>query len=71
MPTLIDKDPDTADLDYFFTYFKDSFGLAFFEDEKDNNIKPIPPKQAPTTCFIKSTRSNKAMHFFVLHLLLL
>ena len=64
MPTLIDKDPDTADLDYFFTYFKDSFGLAFFEDEKDNNIKPIPPKQAPTTCFIKSTRSNKATHFF-------
>ncbi|CAG8855882.1 9921_t:CDS:1, partial [Gigaspora margarita] len=39
MPTLTQQDPDIADLDYFYTHHVQSFGIALFEDEQENNLK--------------------------------
>ena len=64
MPTLTQQDPDTADLDYFYIHHAQSFGIALFEDEQEDNLKAIPPNQEPTTCHTRTTRTNKATHFF-------
>ncbi|CAG8846291.1 10000_t:CDS:1, partial [Gigaspora margarita] len=58
------QDPDIANLDYFYTYHTQSFGIAFFVDEQEDNLKAIPPNQEPTTCYTRTTRTNKAIHFF-------
>src|SRR5260364_97844 len=64
MPTLTQQVPDTANLDYFYTHHAQSFGIALFEDEQEDNLKAIPPNQEPTTCHTRTTRTNKATHFF-------
>src|SRR6185295_8413122 len=64
MPTLSNQEPDTADLDYFYQNFSDSFGIALYEEENNNKARPIPPKVKPTTCLTKNLRSNKITHFF-------
>ena len=64
MPTLTNQEPDTADLDYFYLNFPNSFGIALYEEESGNNARPIPPKVKPTTCLTKNLRSNKITHFF-------
>ena len=64
MPTLTQQEPDTADLDFFYIHHAQSFGIALFEDEQENNLKAIPPNQEPTTCHTRTTRTNKATHFF-------
>jgi hypothetical protein len=64
MPTLSSQEPDTADLDFFYQNFSNSFGIALYEEENGNNARPIPPKVKPTTCLIKNLRNNKITHFF-------
>ena len=64
MPILTQQDPDTADFDYFYTHHAQSFGIALFEDEQKDNLKAISPNQEPTTCHTRTTRTNKATHFF-------
>src|SRR5260364_474848 len=64
MPTLTQQVPDTANLDYFYTHHAQSFSIALFEDEQEDNLKAIPPNQEPTTCHTRTTRTNKATHFF-------
>jgi hypothetical protein len=64
MPTLIQQEPDTADLDYFYQNFPNSFGIALYEEENGNDARPIPPKIKPTSCLTKILRSNKITHFF-------
>ena len=59
MPTLIQQEPDTADLDYFYQNFPNSFGIALYEEENGNDARPIPPKIKPTSCLTKILRSNK------------
>jgi len=64
MPTLSNQEPDTADLDYFYQNFSNSFGIALYEEENNNKARPIPPKVKPTTCLTKNLRSNKITYFF-------
>jgi len=64
MPTLTHQEPDTADLDYFYQNFSDSFGIALYEEEQGNKAHPIPPKIQPTSCLTKNLRSHKITHFF-------
>ncbi|CAG8740833.1 12984_t:CDS:1, partial [Gigaspora margarita] len=62
MPTLTQQDPDTANLNYFYIYYAQSFGIALSEDKQEDNLKAIPPNQEPTTCYTRTTRTNKATH---------
>ena len=64
MPTLTNQELNTADLDYFYQNFPNSFGIALYEEESGNNARPIPPKVKPTACLTKNLRSNKITHFF-------
>ncbi|CAG8782016.1 840_t:CDS:1 [Gigaspora margarita] len=64
MLTLTQQDLDTADLDYFYTYYVQSFGIALFENEQEDNLKAILPNQELTTCYTRTTRTNKAIYFF-------
>ena len=64
MPTLTNQEPDTADLDYFYQNFSNSFGIVLHKEESGNNACPIPPKVKPTSCLTKNLRSNKITHFF-------
>jgi hypothetical protein len=64
MPTLSQQEPDTADLDYFYQNFSNSFGIALYEEDNNNKARPIPSKVQPTSCLTKNLRSNKITHFF-------
>ena len=64
MPTLTNQELDTADLDYFYQNFSNSFGIALYKDESGNNAHPILLKVKPTSCLTKNLRSNKITHFF-------
>ena len=64
MPILSNQKSDTADLDYFYQNFFNSFGITLYEEENNNKAHPIPSKVKPTTCLTKNLRSNKITHFF-------
>ena len=64
MPTPINQDPDTSNLDFFYANYTNSFGIGFYENSP-NKPKPIPPSIEPTQCITKSLRgSTKTTHFF-------
>ena len=57
MPTLSTIDPDTLDLDYFYSKYRNSLGVVFFEESPDT-ICPLLTKSKPNICFIRSLHSN-------------
>jgi len=63
MPTLTSTEPDTINLDFFYTKYPSSFGVAFLE-ESSTIPHPIPAKTTPLACITKILRSdNKVTHF--------
>ena len=62
MPTLVAQTPDTLDLDYFYTHYARSFGIAIYEEEPDK-INAIPIEFKPTACFTKNLRNYQTTHF--------
>ena len=64
MPTTIDKEPDTIDLDIFFMQCPNHFGVFIYVNSP-NTTRPTSFNTKPTACFTKNLRSNQiAIHFF-------
>ena len=53
MPTLSTIDSDTLDLDYFYSKYGNSLGVAFFKESLDN-ICSLLTKSKPNICLISS-----------------
>ena len=65
MPTLSTIDPDTLDLNYFYSKYRNSFRVAFFEESLDA-IHSLLTKSKLNICFIRSLRSNtQNIHFLL------
>ena len=57
MPTTIDNEPNTTNLDTFFMQCPNRFGVFIYESSP-NTTRPTPSNLKPTACFTKNLRSN-------------
>ena len=63
MPTLTSIKLDTININFFYTKYPSSFGIAFNE-ENLTITHPIPAKSTPLACFTKALHGiNKNTHF--------
>ena len=63
MPTSCDQTPDSLDLDYFYSNYAGSVGIAIYETEP-SSVRAISNKFRPTKCLTMNLRNNLATHFF-------
>src|SRR5690242_1191 len=62
MPTLtLSKDPDSYNIDYYYSRYHDYFGLGINEN-KPNLLKVLPHGFKPNSCDILKTA--KKLHYF-------
>ena len=63
MPTLTTIDPDTLDLDHFYSNYANSYRIAF-DEENPSNTRPIPANFRLMDCITKALHGNtKTTHF--------
>ena len=63
MPTITTIDPDTLDLDHFYSNYANSYRIAF-DEENPSNTRPIPANFRPMDCITKALHGNtKTTHF--------
>ena len=63
MPTLTSTEPDTINIDFFYTKYSSSFSIAFNE-ESSTTPHLILAKSIPLACITKILQSdNKVIHF--------
>ncbi|CAG8806532.1 4171_t:CDS:1, partial [Dentiscutata erythropus] len=62
MSTLIDTQPDSFDLDYWYFKYQGRFGFGMTED-KPQSLRILPANVNPKNCKVKN---NKNYHFFLL-----
>lgn len=62
MPTLTSTEPDSYDLDYYYSKYKNQPRYGFgMSEAKTTSLRVLPPDVEPTIC---ETNSGKKLHYF-------